>query len=250
MAVYSEDEPLTSEEREQLRETLLKDRRPAYIPWLVTEFGAQAGLFMSQLLFWDGKGHDKAGWIYKSEKDWRKETGLTRSAVRTARKILTKKGVLEEYKRGLPRRLYYRADLQALMAVLNGKPLPPTIEDPKDPEDLWDEDPWYRDEALEVTRRGEYEQFPVHEVNISQEGTISPTSEEGISRLTGEEGITSLPSEEPTMVPTSEENTTDLANTENTSENSTESLHRVKAEDSTLQVGAQIKNLRPNLKKK
>ena len=105
------------EEREELRETLLEDRGPAYIPWLVKEFEAQAGLFMSQLLFWDGKGHDPDGWIYKSEKEWRHETGLTRSAVRNARKILTKRGVLEEQKRGLPRRLYYRADLRALMEI-------------------------------------------------------------------------------------------------------------------------------------
>ena len=46
MGVYSGDEPLTSEEREELRETLLEDRGPAYIPWLVKELGAEAGLFM------------------------------------------------------------------------------------------------------------------------------------------------------------------------------------------------------------
>src|SRR5215207_1482202 len=133
MGVYSGDKSLTSEKRKELREILLEDRGPAYIPWLVKEFGAQAGLFMSQLLFWDGKGHDPDGWIYKSEKEWECETGLTRSAVRKARKILPKKGVLEEDKRGLPRCLYYRADLQALMAVLDGEPLLSVIEDPKDP---------------------------------------------------------------------------------------------------------------------
>ncbi len=152
MGVYSGDEPLTSEEREELRESLLEDRGPAYIPWLVKEFGAQAGLFMSQLLFWDGKGHDPDGWIYKSEKEWRYETGLTRSAVRNARKILTRRGVLEEEKRGLPRRLYYRADLRALMTVLIGAPLLSATEDP---EDLWEGDPWAEDEAPEETGRGE-----------------------------------------------------------------------------------------------
>src|SRR5215204_3937733 len=85
MRVYSGDEPLTSEERERLRETLLADRGPAYVPWLIREFGPYGGLFMSQVLFWDGKG------------------------------------VLEEDKRGLPRRLYYRADLRALMDIKSGE---------------------------------------------------------------------------------------------------------------------------------
>lgn len=101
MGVYSGDEPLTSEEREELRDTLLEDRGPAYVPWLVREFGPHGGLFMSQLLFWDGKGHDPDGWIYKTEKEMERETGLTRSSQRKARKVLVGKGVLEEDKRGL-----------------------------------------------------------------------------------------------------------------------------------------------------
>jgi hypothetical protein len=229
MGVYSEHESLTTEERKALRQTLLEDRGPAYIPWLVEKFGAQAGLFMSQLLFWDGKGHDPDGWIYKSEKEWRNETGLTRSAVRNARKILTKKGVLEEDKRGLPRRLYYRANLRALMAVLNGEPLR------SDPEDLWNEDPWDEDQAPEKNWRVEEELPSVYNVNSSEEGITGLTGEEDSSRLTGEETNTGLPREEHTTLPTSKAGTTDRAYTENTSENTAETLQREEAGESPLQ---------------
>jgi hypothetical protein len=52
MEFYSGDEPLTTENREELKETLWDDKKLAYFPWLVEMFGAQAGLFMSQLLYW------------------------------------------------------------------------------------------------------------------------------------------------------------------------------------------------------
>ena len=113
MGVYSGDEPLTSEEREELREALVEDRGPAYVPWLVREFGPHGGLFMSQLLFRDGKGHDPDGWIYKTEKEMEQETGLTRSSQRRARRVLVGKGVLEVDKKGLPRRLYYAGPISA-----------------------------------------------------------------------------------------------------------------------------------------
>ena len=113
MGVYSGDEPLTSEEREELREALLEDRGPAYVPWLVGEFGPHGGLFMSQLLFRDEKGHDPDSWIYKTEKEMEQETGLTRSSQRRARRVLVGKGVLEVDKKGLPRRLYYAGPISA-----------------------------------------------------------------------------------------------------------------------------------------
>jgi hypothetical protein len=71
------------------------------------------------LYYWDGKGHDADGWIYKTEKEMEEETGLTRFYQRKARNVLLKKGVIEEVKRGLPRRLHYRLNLLALMDVLS-----------------------------------------------------------------------------------------------------------------------------------
>ena len=202
MAVYWGDEPLTSEEREELREDLLVDRGPAYVPWLVREFGPHGGLFMSQLLYWDGKGHDPDGWIYKTEKEMEQETGLTRSSQRKARKVLVGKGVLEEDKRGLPRRLYYRADLRALMDIKSGE-----------------------------ANVGE-------EAHASEEGISDLTSEEDIIFLAGEETITSLTSVEASIVPASEEGNTDPAYTENTSESTAETLQREDSKEGPLQGSA------------
>jgi hypothetical protein len=199
MGLYVGREPLTREEREELTETLLEDRGPAYAPWLVREFGPHGGIFMSQLLFWDGKGHDPDGWIYKTEKQMERETGLTRSSQRKARRVLVGKGVLEEDKRGLPRRLHYRTDLRALMDILSGKV---------------------------TTGQG---------VRASEEGISGLTGEEDISFLAGEETITSPTSEEGNSFPASEERSTDPAYTETTSENTAEILQRVEAGESPLQ---------------
>ncbi len=154
---------------------------------------------MSQLLFWDGKGHDPDGWIYKTEKEMERETGLTRSSQRKARRVLVRKGVLEEDKRCLPRRLHYRADLRALMVTLSG------------------------------------EASTGQKVHASEEGNSRLTGEEDSTFLTGEETITSPTSEEATNFPTSEEGSTDPAYTESTSETTTERLQRVEAGELALQ---------------
>ena len=157
---------------------------------------------MSQLLFWDGKGHDPDGWIYKTEKEMERETGLTRSAQRKARRVLVGKGVLEEDKRGLPRRLYYRADLRALMDI--------------------------RSVEANIGEKA----------HASEEDISGLTGEEDIIFLPGEETTTSPTSEEDSSFPESEEGSTDPAYTESTSENTTETPQREDSVEPTLQGGA------------
>ncbi len=89
------------------------------------KFGPATGIFVRQLLFWDGKGRDEEGWVYKSGEEWTEETGLSRSNQETARRKLIKAGALEEELRGLPARLYYRLDLRALAAALDEELEPP-----------------------------------------------------------------------------------------------------------------------------
>jgi hypothetical protein len=84
----------------------------------VRKFGSAAGIFLRQLVYWVGKGHDKEGWIYKTQSEMEKETGLTRKQQEKARKILCSYGVLKEDARGLPRRLWYWVDLEALLQIM------------------------------------------------------------------------------------------------------------------------------------
>ena len=57
---------------------LLHDRPVAYHPALVKVAGSvTAALFLSQLLYWHGKGSDPE-WIYKTQADMEEETGLSR----------------------------------------------------------------------------------------------------------------------------------------------------------------------------
>jgi hypothetical protein len=93
----------------------LGDRPVAYRPALAALLGGvREALFVSQLLYWDGKGATPGGWIYKTQAEWRQETGLSRYEQETVRRHLRERRVLEEELRGLPARLYYRLDFETL----------------------------------------------------------------------------------------------------------------------------------------
>ncbi|MBI4595964.1 MAG: hypothetical protein HY730_06250 [Candidatus Tectomicrobia bacterium] len=81
----------------------------AYYPSLVDLTDSLTStLFMCQLLYWKGKEQDKDGWIYKTQEEIGRETGLSRSEQESARKRLRELGFIEEKFSGLPRKLYYR----------------------------------------------------------------------------------------------------------------------------------------------
>jgi len=104
---------------EELGIRVLSERVIAFHPILARAGGsAGAGLFMSQLLYWVGKQADGDGWIYKTLEEWKAETCLTRSEVDRARRAWRDLGVLEEKYEGLPRRLWYRVNLERLREVL------------------------------------------------------------------------------------------------------------------------------------
>ena len=78
----------------------------------------EAGVFTSQMFYWYGKGHDPEGWIYKTQDDIANETGLTRRNQEMARRKMREAGVLEEDKRGVPAKLYYRLNMERLVEVV------------------------------------------------------------------------------------------------------------------------------------
>jgi hypothetical protein len=98
---------------------LLMDRPVAYHADLAKAVDSvTAGLFLSQMLYWTGKGSAPGGWIYKTQAELYSETGMGRREQETARKVLKKVKVLYEERRGIPALLYYKVDLDELAKVL------------------------------------------------------------------------------------------------------------------------------------
>lgn len=83
--------------------------------------GVTATLLLCQLMYWRGKGRLPDGWIYKAQEELEEETGLTRREQETARKYLKERGLLEECKRGMPRILHYRINLDKLDELWAGR---------------------------------------------------------------------------------------------------------------------------------
>ncbi len=77
-----------------------------------------AGVFLSHLYFWSGKGKNKDKWIWKTYKEWKHETGLTRYEVDSARKRLGDLGLLEFKRMGPKGRMHYRLNEVMLESLL------------------------------------------------------------------------------------------------------------------------------------
>jgi len=59
------------------------------------------------------------GWICKTLADTYEATGLSRWEQETARRNLKRLGILEEKYKGLPRKLYFRVNLEKLSSLLS-----------------------------------------------------------------------------------------------------------------------------------
>ncbi len=90
--------------------------------------GALAGLFLSQLYYWDDRGQRADGFIYKTQDEWQRETGLTRRQQESARKQLKAHGLIEEHKHSVPARLHYRIDKAAVVNALSSLAQPYKLE--------------------------------------------------------------------------------------------------------------------------
>ena len=80
--------------------------------------GVTAGVFLSQLVYWTGKGKQADGWVWKSAEDMEDETGLTRNEQETARRNLKARGLIDERLAGVPATLHFRVNLDAIMAAV------------------------------------------------------------------------------------------------------------------------------------
>ena len=85
-----------------------------------------AAVMLSQAFFWQEKAKSKDGvrigeemFFSKTGEEWYDETGLTESQQLTARKHLLTAGFWIEQRAGLPAKMCYRIDVEALVAVIS-----------------------------------------------------------------------------------------------------------------------------------
>jgi hypothetical protein len=98
---------------------LLPNRIVGYSPDLARAVGgATTGLFLSQLLFLSDKGANPEGWVYKSEAEMGRETGLTKREQQTARRKLLSLGVIQIVRRGFKFTYHFRIVWDRLLQVI------------------------------------------------------------------------------------------------------------------------------------
>jgi hypothetical protein len=98
---------------------LLPNRIVGYSPDLARAVGgATIGLFLSQLLFLSDKGANPDGWVYKSEQEMGRETGLTKREQQTARRKLLSLGVITIERRGFKFTYHFKVIWERLYQVI------------------------------------------------------------------------------------------------------------------------------------
>jgi hypothetical protein len=106
--------------RQQIKD-MLPNRIVGYSPDLARIVGgATTGLFLSQLLFLSDKGANPDGWVYKSEQDMGRETGLTKREQQTARRKLLALGVIAIMRGGWKNTYHFKVLWEKLYQVITG----------------------------------------------------------------------------------------------------------------------------------
>jgi hypothetical protein len=104
---------------------MLPNRTVGYSPNLARIVGgATIGLFLSQLLFLSDKGANPEGWVYKSEDEMGKETGLTKREQQTARRKPLALGVLAIMRGGWRNTYHFKVIWERLYQVIAGAQRP------------------------------------------------------------------------------------------------------------------------------
>lgn len=106
-----------------LQQWLGTERLVAFDPRFVAlGIGVTGALLLSQAIYWSQRiPKSRKGWFYKTREEWQLETALTRSEQETARSRLRDLGILDEEKRGIPCRLYFRVNSLRLYELLKAR---------------------------------------------------------------------------------------------------------------------------------
>jgi hypothetical protein len=123
---------LPHQQRAQSHRQKVKDMLPnrvvGYSPDLARMVGgATIGLFLSQLLFLSDKGANPEGWVYKSEQEMGKETGLTKREQQTARRKLLSLGVIVIIRGGWKNTYHFKVNWEKLYQVITGSQRPQNV---------------------------------------------------------------------------------------------------------------------------
>jgi hypothetical protein len=111
----------TAQSHRQRVKDMLPNRVVGYSPDLARLVGgATIGLFLSQLLFLSDKGANPEGWVYKSEGEMGKETGLTKREQQTARRKLLSLGVIAITRGGWKNTYHFKVMWERLYQVIAG----------------------------------------------------------------------------------------------------------------------------------
>jgi len=78
-----------------------------------------AAIMLSQGIYWQSIAEDKGEYyFYVTGEEWYKQTGLTVENQMTARKLMSKRGIWIEVRKGVPARMFYRIDINELLDQL------------------------------------------------------------------------------------------------------------------------------------
>lgn len=98
----------------------LLSRPIAFHPALARLCGSvTAGLMLSQAIYWSERTEGGCGWFYKTQAQWQEEICLSRTEQDTARRILRERGFVKEELRGMPAKVFFCVDLDAVCEALN-----------------------------------------------------------------------------------------------------------------------------------
>jgi hypothetical protein len=113
--------------RQQVKD-MLPNRVVGYSPDLARVVGgATIGLFLNQLLFLSDKGANPDGWVYKSEAEMGRETGLTKREQQTARRNLLSLGVIAIMRGGWKNTYHFKVIWEKLYQVIAGFQRPQNV---------------------------------------------------------------------------------------------------------------------------
>lgn len=98
---------------------LTASRIVAYSPVLAEALGGiEEALLYQQIAYWSERATDPDGWFWKTQEQFQSELAMSRRNQETARRNLRALGVIEEDRRGVPAKLWFRAVPAAVVPLL------------------------------------------------------------------------------------------------------------------------------------